>query len=71
MKLFWEILNKIIVIALILAFIRWYFKDHFGKYFIFFWLNTIVAIVMYINQKSNDTPHNNRSEAKIWNEQNY
>ena len=69
MKGFWELLNKTIIIALAVAFIRWYFKGHFGKYFILFWLNTIVAIVMYINHKSNETPYDHRTGAEVWEEQ--
>jgi len=70
MKGFWELLNKIIIIALTVAFIRWYFKGHFGKYFILFWLFTIVSIIIMVNHKKpSDLPHDNRTGAEVWEEQ--
>ena len=44
MKAIWKILSNFFIIALTIAFVRWYVKGHFGKYFLFFWLNTIIAI---------------------------
>ena len=69
MRMLWNIFNKFIIIALAIAFVRWYVKGHFGKYFILFWLNTILAIVINLYNKSNETPYDHRTGAEIWEQQ--
>jgi hypothetical protein len=52
-------------------FLKWYIKGHFGKYFIFFWLNTIFSIILFISSKRTD-PEQERIEnmtgAEYWEE---
>jgi hypothetical protein len=43
-------------------------KGHFGKYFIFFWLNTIMAFVIYFNRQSKIEEYDHRTGAEIWDE---
>jgi len=65
----WKVLNSIIVIALAVWFVKWYVKGHFGKYFIFFWVNTIIAIIMYLSNpgyNENWPQHDNRTGAEVW-----
>lgn len=50
MRLILKIISNITIIALLIWFIQWYVKGHFGKYAIFFWLNTIIAIIMYVTK---------------------
>ena len=72
MKGLFKLIEGIIVFALFFAFIRWYIKGHFGKYFIFFWLNTVVAIIMYLSNpgyNSNWPQHDNRTGAEVWEQQ--
>jgi hypothetical protein len=41
-----------------------------GKYFIFFWLNTIIALIMYISNPGYNTnwpQRDNRTGAEVWN----
>jgi hypothetical protein len=49
-------------------FLKWYVKGHFGKYFIFFWLNTIMAFVIYFNRQSKIEEYDHRTGAEIWDE---
>ena len=72
LKSFWKMLNSIIIIALAVWFVQWYVKGHFGKYFIFFWATTILALVMYLSSpgyNSNWPQHDRRTGAEIWEEQ--
>lgn len=66
MKAIWKILSNFFIIALTIAFVRWYVKGHFGKYFIFFWLNTIIAIGMYFNHKYNAPKEDNTPGYVYW-----
>lgn len=68
MKAIWNILSSIIVVALTIWFIKWYVKGHFGKYFILFWLNTILAISMFINHKNNIPPYDPTPGYVYWNQ---
>lgn len=52
MKAIWNFISSVMILALAYAFIRWYVKGHFGKYFILFWLNTIMAFAMYFHDKA-------------------
>ena len=47
MKGIFKFLEGVIVFYLAFAFIKWYVSGHFGRYFIFFWLNTIIALIMF------------------------
>ena len=53
MKALWNFISTIMIISLAAWFVEWYIKGHFGKYFILFWLNTILSIVMYVNHHNN------------------
>ena len=55
MKKLGELLSGLFMFYLAYIFVVWYVKGHFGKYFIFFWLNTILSIGMYYNRKHNPT----------------
>lgn len=66
MKGIWNIISSILILALTYAFIRWYIKGHFGKYFILFWLNTVLAIAMFINTKSNIPQHDPTPGYVYW-----
>jgi len=73
MKAIWNLISSFIVIALFVWFIQWYIKGHFGKYFIFFRLNTIIAIIMHLSNpgyNENWPQHDNRTGAEVW-EQTY
>lgn len=68
----WKVLNSIIVITLAVWFVKWYVKGHFGKYFIFFWANTIIALIMYLSNpgyNKNWPQHDNRTGAEVWEQQ--
>ena len=47
MKNFLNFLSGIFVFYLLFLFLKWYIKGHTGKYFIFFWLNTIFALFIF------------------------
>jgi hypothetical protein len=60
-------LEGVVLFYLAFIFIKWYVKGHFGKYFIFFWLNTIIAFVMYFNhQQQIEEEYDNRTGAEVW-----
>jgi hypothetical protein len=49
------------------VFVKWYVKGHFGKYFIFFWLNTIMAFVMFFNHQNKiEEEYDHRTGAEVW-----
>ena len=62
MKSIWNLISTFTLISLIIG----YIKGHFGKYFIFFWLNTICAFFIYSNHKSKELSYERRSGADIW-----
>jgi hypothetical protein len=66
---FLKIINSIIILALTYAFIRWYVKGHFGKYFILFWANTIIAFIMFTHHKNNVPEYDHRTGAEVWESQ--
>ena len=53
MKKLGELLGGLIIFYLAYVFLVWYIKGHFRKYFIFFWLNTILAFGMYYDHNNN------------------
>ena len=53
MKGIWNFISTVSILVLTFVFLRWYIKGHFGKYFIFFWLWTIISIVIYIHNENN------------------
>ncbi len=60
-------LEGVVLFYLAFVFIKWYIKGHFGKYFIFFWLNTIISIIMYFNQqKQIEQEYDHRTGAEVW-----
>jgi hypothetical protein len=53
-----RLLHGIIVFWVVFAFIRWYIKGHFGKYFVLFWLFTISCIIYYpIAKQQHEAKH--------------
>jgi len=62
MKSIWNLISTFIIISLVI----WYIKGHFGKYFIFFWLNTSISFLIYSDQKSKEMLYERRSGADIW-----
>jgi len=54
MKALLKFLEGIVVFYLAFAFVKWYIKGHFGKYFILFWLNTIIAIIMFVYNRQHE-----------------
>jgi hypothetical protein len=60
-------LEGVVLLGLAFVFLRWYIKGHFGKYFIFFWLNTIMALLMFVgHQQQIEEEYDNRTGAEIW-----
>ena len=60
-------LEGVVLFYLAFVFIKWYIKGHFDKYFIFFWLNTIISIIMYFNQqKQIEQEYDHRTGAEVW-----
>ena len=66
MKAIWNFTSAFMIISLFVWFIQWYIKGHFGKYFIFFWLNTILSIVIYINSVNNKPKEDNTPGYVYW-----
>lgn len=69
LKSLWNLLNSIIVFTLAFVFVRWNIKGHFGKYFLLFWLNTIMAIALQVNRVNHQQPYDHRTGAEVWEEQ--
>jgi hypothetical protein len=69
MKAIWNLVSSFVVIALAIWFVQWYVKGHFGKYFIFFWLNTILSIGFYVYDTSKVVPYDHRTGAEVWEHQ--
>ena len=62
-----QFLKGIILFYLAFVFIKWYVKGHFGKYFIFFWLNTIIALMIGINRRNQiEQEYDHRTGAEVW-----
>jgi hypothetical protein len=62
-----QFLKGVILFYLAFVFLKWYIKGHFGKYFIFFWLNTIITFMMYFNHKNQiEQEYDHRTGAEIW-----
>jgi hypothetical protein len=60
-------LEGVVLLGLAFVFLRWYIKGHFGKYFIFFWLNTIMALLMFVgHQQQIEEEYDNRTGAEVW-----
>jgi hypothetical protein len=60
-------LEGVILFYLAFVFLKWYIKGHFGKYFILFWLNTIIAFAMYFNQQKRiEQEYDHRTGAEVW-----
>jgi hypothetical protein len=52
MKNFFNFISGLFLFYLVFLFLKWYIKGHFGKYFIFFWLNTFISTCVYFSQKA-------------------
>jgi hypothetical protein len=73
MKTIWNLFSSFVIVGLTIWFIKWYVKGHFGKYAIFFWLYTIIVIVIFLNNPGynpNWPQHDNRTGSEVW-EQTY
>ena len=69
LKSLFKVIQGIFLFYLAYIFIKWYVKGHFGKYFIFFWLYTILSIVMYINHQNKiEEEYDHRTGSEIWEE---
>jgi hypothetical protein len=71
-KSLFQLFHSIAIAALFVWFIRWYFKGHFGKYAIFFWLYTIISIIFLINRPDHNPnwpQHDSRTGAEAWEQQ--
>jgi hypothetical protein len=67
LKKLWRIASNIALFVLAFKFLEWYVKGHFGKYFIFFWLNTVISILMVIgHQKKVEEEYDHRTGSEIW-----
>lgn len=66
---FFKFISGIYLFYLFYLFIKWYIGGHFKKYFIFFWLNTILSIYMYYDNKhKREASYNPKSGQEIWTE---
>ena len=65
-KSIWNVFSTISIIALTIVFVKWYVKGHFGKYFIFFWLNTLLSFALFFNRKSNLPQHDPTPGYVYW-----
>jgi hypothetical protein len=73
MKGFFRLLEGVILFGLAFAFIRWFVKGLFGKYFILFWVWLILSIVYYwayhdpdIMFNHNWPQHDDMTGAEAW-----
>jgi len=53
MKAIFNLVSTLCTVFLAVWFTKWYVKGHFGKYAILFFINTIIAICLYIGAKTN------------------
>ena len=66
MSRLWQILSAISILVLTYAFLRWYIKGHFGRYFILFWVWTILSMTLFINAKSKQEKYDNTPGYVYW-----
>lgn len=66
LKSLWKIFEAFIVFALLFVFLRWYIRGHFGKWALFFWIWTIVSIIMFVRQKNRIPEHDNTPGYVYW-----
>ncbi len=67
-----QLFHSIAIVALFVWFIQWYFKGHFGKYAIIFWIFTIASIIICYNDPGynpNWPQHDSRTGAEAWEQQ--
>jgi hypothetical protein len=67
-----RVIEGFIVFYLVFFMLRWYFKGHFGKHAIFFWLYTIITIIYIINRPDHNPnwpQRDSRTGAELWEEQ--
>jgi hypothetical protein len=53
LKALYKLISTISIIILFIWFVKWYIKGHTGKYAIWFWLYTIISIIIFISAKTN------------------
>ena len=71
LKAIFQLIKSIFLFYLAYIFLKWYVKGHFGKYFIFFWLYTILSIILFLASKSTDPEQEriyNMTGAEYWEE---
>lgn len=69
MRTLFSILRGFALFGLAFIFLKWYIKGHFGKYFLFFWLWSIISFSMYYNHKKEvEESYDHRTGAEIWEE---
>ena len=66
MRSIWNFISTISILLLTFVFLRWYIKGHFGKYFILFWLWTLLSIVLYIYNKNNQPLYDSTPGYVYW-----
>lgn len=70
MRGLFSFLSGLYLFYLFFLFIGWYIKGHFGKYFLFFWVSTILSIFIYKygQYKIFKEDFDSRSAQEIWDE---
>ncbi len=69
LKSLFKVIQGFFLFYLAYIFIKWNVKGHFGKYFILFWLNTIMSIIMYVNHQNKiEEEYDHRTGAEVWEE---
>jgi hypothetical protein len=66
MKAIFKLIQSIVIIALAVYFVKWYIKGHKGKYAVLFWLNTIIACLMFFNAKTNQPKEDTTHGSVYW-----
>ena len=66
MKGIFKLIQSVIVVALAVWFIQWYDKGHFGKYTIWFQLNTILSVGMQYKAKAHKSKEDTTPSYVYW-----
>lgn len=66
MKRLLEFISTLFILILAAWFVKWYIKGHFGKYRIYFWLNTILALILWFTYPSIKPKENNEPGYVYW-----
>ena len=54
LKKLFALLEGLFLFGLAFTFLRWYIRGSFGKYWYWFWLNTILAFGMYYDHHNSE-----------------